>query len=70
MPDKTRLSLTDFSLHLPMELLGVEQCLRVLICLMLEQKANYFRGPCMYVLNLSVTSPACHFIEMPGFMPE
>ncbi|KAL3313446.1 hypothetical protein Ciccas_007952 [Cichlidogyrus casuarinus] len=38
LPDKSRLSLVDFSLHLPMELLGVEKCFQVLTCLLLEQK--------------------------------
>ena len=29
LPDPTRLSLIDFPLHLPLELLGVKQCLKV-----------------------------------------
>lgn len=38
LPDHTRLSLVDFPLHLPLELLGVETCLKVLTCILLEQK--------------------------------
>ncbi|THD22209.1 putative Map-kinase activating death domain protein [Fasciola hepatica] len=38
LPDKTRLSLIDFPLHLPLELLGVETCLKVLTAIMLERK--------------------------------
>ncbi|KAL3316837.1 hypothetical protein Ciccas_004516, partial [Cichlidogyrus casuarinus] len=37
-PDKTRLTLIDFPLHLPLELLGAETCLHVLSAVMLEQK--------------------------------
>ncbi|KER25825.1 hypothetical protein T265_14138, partial [Opisthorchis viverrini] len=38
LPDKTRLTLVDFPLHLPLELLGVQTCLKVLTAIMLEQK--------------------------------
>lgn len=38
LPDHTRLSYVDFPLHLPLELLGVETCLKVLTCILLEQK--------------------------------
>ncbi|KAK4472012.1 hypothetical protein MN116_005388, partial [Schistosoma mekongi] len=38
LPDKTRLTLIDFPLHLPLELLGMETCLKVLTAIMLEQK--------------------------------
>lgn len=38
LPDHTRLSFVDFPLHLPLELLGVETCLKVLTCILLEQK--------------------------------
>jgi hypothetical protein len=38
LPDHTRLSLIDFPLHLPLELLGVETCLQVLTCIILEHK--------------------------------
>lgn len=38
MPDHTRFSLVDFPLHLPLELLGVDTCLRVLSLIMLENK--------------------------------
>jgi len=38
LPDQTRFSLVDFPLHLPLELLGVEKCIQILECIMLEQK--------------------------------
>ncbi|KAL8566179.1 hypothetical protein ACOMHN_034755 [Nucella lapillus] len=38
LPDSTRFSLVDFPLHLPLELLGVDTCLKVLSAIMLEHK--------------------------------
>lgn len=38
LPDQTRFSLIDFPLHLPLELLGVQTCLQVLTCILLENK--------------------------------
>ena len=38
LPDSTRFGLVDFPLHLPLELLGVDTCLRVLTAIMLEHK--------------------------------
>lgn len=38
LPDIARFSLVDFPLHLPLELLGVEPCLQVLSCILLEHK--------------------------------
>ena len=38
LPDHTRFSLVDFPLHLPLELLGVDACLHVLILILLESK--------------------------------
>ncbi|XP_067902885.1 MAP kinase-activating death domain protein [Heterodontus francisci] len=38
LPDMARFSLVDFPLHLPLELLGVEPCLQVLSCILLEHK--------------------------------
>ena len=40
LPDHTRFSLIDFPLHLPLELLGVDVCLKVLCCIMLEHKVS------------------------------
>lgn len=37
-PDAKRFSLVDFPIHLPLELLGVEAFLKVLTCILLEQK--------------------------------
>ncbi|KAL5007708.1 hypothetical protein ScPMuIL_016514 [Solemya velum] len=38
LPDHTRFSLVDFPLHLPLELLGIETCLKVLTAIILEHK--------------------------------
>ncbi|XP_041075415.1 MAP kinase-activating death domain protein-like isoform X39 [Polyodon spathula] len=38
LPDPSRFSLVDFPLHLPLELLGVDTCLQVLCCILLEHK--------------------------------
>jgi hypothetical protein len=38
LPDHTRFSLVDFPLHLPLELLGVDICLKVLMLILLENK--------------------------------
>jgi len=40
LPDHTRFSLVDFPLHLPLELLGVDLCIRVLTLIMLENKVK------------------------------
>ncbi|CAH1256778.1 MADD [Branchiostoma lanceolatum] len=38
LPDAHRFCLADFPMHLPLELLGVETCLKVLTCILLEHK--------------------------------
>ncbi|KAM5182770.1 MAP kinase-activating death domain protein isoform 25-T27 [Callospermophilus lateralis] len=38
LPDPSRFTLVDFPLHLPLELLGVDACLQVLTCILLEHK--------------------------------
>ncbi|XP_028999343.1 MAP kinase-activating death domain protein isoform X4 [Betta splendens] len=38
LPDNSRFSMVDFPLHLPLELLGVDACLQVLTCVLLEHK--------------------------------
>lgn len=40
LPDKTRFSLIDFPLHLPLELLGVDSVIKVLTCIVLEHKVS------------------------------
>jgi hypothetical protein len=40
LPDHTRFSLVDFPLHLPLELLGVDICLKVLTLILLENKVD------------------------------
>ena len=41
LPDHTRFSLVDFPLHLPLELLGVDICLKVLTLILLEHKVIF-----------------------------
>ncbi|KAM4602863.1 MAP kinase-activating death domain protein isoform 1-T1 [Polymixia lowei] len=38
LPDNSRFCMVDFPLHLPLELLGVDACLQVLSCILLEHK--------------------------------
>ncbi|XP_041917379.1 MAP kinase-activating death domain protein isoform X9 [Alosa sapidissima] len=38
LPDSSRFCMVDFPLHLPLELLGVDACLMVLSCILLEHK--------------------------------
>lgn len=38
LPDNSRFTMVDFPLHLPLELLGVDACLQVLSCVLLEHK--------------------------------
>ena len=40
LPDCTRFKLVDFPLHLPLELLGVDTCLRVLSAILFENKVG------------------------------
>lgn len=40
LPDNSRFSMVDFPLHLPLELLGVDACLQVLSCVLLEHKVR------------------------------
>lgn len=44
LPDPSRFSIVDFPLHLPLELLGVDACLLVLACILLEHKVWMARG--------------------------
>ena len=41
LPDHTRFSLVDFPLHLPLELLGVEICIKVFTLILLENKVLF-----------------------------
>ena len=41
LPDHTRFSLVDFPLHLPLELLGVDICLKVMSLILLEHKVLF-----------------------------
>ncbi|GAB6028666.1 hypothetical protein CHUAL_004492 [Chamberlinius hualienensis] len=53
LPDHTRFSLVDFPLHLPLELLGVDTCLKVLTCIILENKVILQSRDCN-ALSMSV----------------
>lgn len=44
LPDSSRFSMVDFPLHLPLELLGVDACLQVLSCVLLEHKVRTGTG--------------------------
>lgn len=44
LPDNSRFSMVDFPLHLPLELLGVDACLQVLSCVLLEHKVRTSSG--------------------------
>jgi hypothetical protein len=54
LPSHTRFSLVDFPLHLPLELLGVETCLKVLTIILLENKVVFqsrdYNALCMSVM--------------------
>lgn len=41
LPDHTRFSLVDFPLHLPLELLGVDLCIKVFTLILLENKVSF-----------------------------
>ncbi|XP_037919112.1 MAP kinase-activating death domain protein isoform X4 [Hermetia illucens] len=53
LPDHTRFSLVDFPLHLPLELLGVDTCLKVLTLILLENKV-LFQSRDYNALSMSV----------------
>ncbi|CAG9858627.1 unnamed protein product [Phyllotreta striolata] len=53
LPSHTRFSLVDFPLHLPLELLGVDTCLKVLTIILLENKV-VFQSRDYNALSMSV----------------
>lgn len=62
LPENSRFCLVDFPLHLPLELLGVDACLQVLSCVLLEHKVkngerkHYQKGnakPCLACVGVS-----------------
>ncbi|KAJ8911142.1 hypothetical protein NQ315_004432 [Exocentrus adspersus] len=53
LPNHTRFSLADFPLHLPLELLGVDTCLKVLTIILLENKV-VFQSRDYNALSMSV----------------
>lgn len=53
LPDNSRFAMVDFPLHLPLELLGVDACLQVLSCILLEHKVRTVQA---CVLNSRQTS--------------
>lgn len=54
LPDHTRFSLVDYPLHLPLELLGVEMCLKVLTLILLEHKVSCLACPTQKVLTVLI----------------
>ncbi|VDQ07626.1 unnamed protein product [Trichobilharzia regenti] len=48
LPDQSRLPLVDFPINLPFEIMGIRKTLRLIICLLLEQKVSS-----RYYLNYS-----------------
>ncbi|XP_025072448.1 MAP kinase-activating death domain protein isoform X7 [Alligator sinensis] len=65
LPDPSRFTLVDFPLHLPLELLGVEACLQVLSCILLEHKL--LLAPTPYIIGV----PASFFLYKLDFkMPD
>lgn len=62
LPDHTRFSLVDFPLHLPLELLGVDICLKVLTLILLENKVNKCKMvPKKYKIYISHWRLLCTF---------
>lgn len=55
LPDHTRFSLIEFPLHLPLELLGVDTCLKVLTLILMENKV-LFQSRDYNALSMSVIS--------------
>ncbi|XP_049825557.1 MAP kinase-activating death domain protein isoform X1 [Aethina tumida] len=53
LPSHTRFSLVDFPLHLPLELLGVDMCIKVLTIILLENKV-VFQSRDYNALSMSV----------------
>jgi hypothetical protein len=55
-PEHTRFTLVDFPLHLPLELLGVNLCVQVLNCILMEHKlllqSRDYNALCMCVMAL------------------
>lgn len=58
LPDHTRFSLVDFPLHLPLELLGVETCLKTLTLILLENKVRHKYYSTFSVLHKTEDSQA------------
>jgi hypothetical protein len=55
LPDHTRFSLADFPMHLPLELLGVDLCIKVLTLILLENKI-LFQSSDNNALTMSIMS--------------
>lgn len=56
LPDSSRFTMVDFPLHLPLELLGVDACLQVLTCILLEHKVAPPPGSRPLALSLAPTA--------------
>ena len=62
LPDNSRFVMVDFPLHLPLELLGVDACLQVLSCVLLEHKVRMGTTKASGFLLLLIISCICLFI--------
>lgn len=51
LPDHKRFSLLDFPVHLPLELLGVDNCIEVLKCIILENKVSQWEEETDYPVD-------------------
>uniref|UniRef100_A0A8C3YAR8 MAP kinase-activating death domain protein n=1 Tax=Catharus ustulatus TaxID=91951 RepID=A0A8C3YAR8_CATUS len=68
LPDPSRFTLVDFPLHLPLELLGVDACLQVLTCILLDLSfSQLLLAPTPYIIGV----PASFFLYKLDFkMPD
>lgn len=62
LPDNSRFSMVDFPLHLPLELLGVDACLQVLSCVLLEHKVS--SGRTLSLINHRLGLSLCFLLYL------
>lgn len=64
LPDLTRFNLVDFPLHLPLELLGIDVCIKVYTLILLENKVIIVPiGNIEYCLSLNTNDVVfCSFL--------
>lgn len=66
LPENSRFCLVDFPLHLPLELLGVDACLQVLSCVLLEHKVKEDFGETLPRRRRKAAFGWCWFSSMPS----